>query len=171
MLHARRTSAESYVLAYAYVSVDPSPRASLISGPEFEQLIRSNMDLGMAFDFRVETISWGHARLRLSASERHLRPGGTISGPTLFTLADTALYAAVLSCVGNAPLTVTTDMTIHFLRRAPLGDLLAEARVLKAGRTILHGDITIESAEREGVVCHATGSYARPPGPSRSGSV
>lgn len=146
-----------------------SPRDSLIRADEFEELIRSNMDLGVAFDFRVESISWGHARLVLAASDRHLRPGATISGPTLFTLADTALYAAVLSCVGNEPLTVTTDMTIHFLRRAPRGELIAEARVLKAGRQLLHGDIVIRSAQREGVVCHATGSYAKPPGPTRSG--
>ena len=146
-----------------------SSRDPLIRADEFEELIRANMDLGVAFDFRVESISWGYARLVLAASDRHLRPGATISGPTLFTLADTALYAAVLSCVGNEPLTVTTDMTIHFLRRAPRGELIAEARVLKAGRQLLHGDIVIRSAQREGVVCHATGSYAKPPGPTRSG--
>jgi uncharacterized protein (TIGR00369 family) len=151
------------------VTTKDSARDSLIGAEEFEELIRQNMDLGVAFDFRVEDIGWGHARVVLAANDRHLRPGGTISGPTLFTLADTALYAAVLSCVGNEPLTVTTDMTIHFLRRAPPGELIAEARVLKAGRQLLHGDIVIRSAHREGVVCHATGSYAKPPGPSRSG--
>ncbi len=140
---------------------------SLITGQAFESLIHTHM--GMSFDFSVESISRGHAKLRLRGHERHLRPGGTVSGPLLFTLADTALYAAVLSCVGNEPLTVTTDMTIHFLRRAPLGDLIAEARVLKAGRKLLYGDIEIRSALREGTICHATGSYARPPGPSRGG--
>lgn len=145
-------------------------RVALITGARFEAIIRENMDLGVAFDFGVEEIAWGRARLRLRASERHLRPGGTVSGPTLFTLADTALYAAVLSCVGDAPLTVTTDMTIHFLRRPPPADLIAEARVLKAGRTLLHGAIEIRSVARDGVVAHATGSYAKPPGPSSTGA-
>ncbi len=141
-------------------------RGALITAERFEALIRESMDLGIAFDFRVEELAWGFARLRLHASEQHLRPGGTVSGPTLFTLADTALYAAVLACVGDAPLTVTTDMTIHFLRRPPHADLIATARVLKAGRTLLYGEIEISSTAREGVVCHATGSYARPLGPS-----
>jgi uncharacterized protein (TIGR00369 family) len=124
------------------------------------------MDLGMELDFRVEELKWGYAVLRLAGSERHLRPGGTVSGPILFTFADTALYAAVLSCVGEAPLTVTTDMTINFLRRAPVGELIAEARILKPGRTLIFGDISIRSEARDGVICHATGTYARPPGPS-----
>ena len=146
----------------------PTPQPSNITPEAFETLISSTMNLAVDFSFKVERLQWGFARLRLHASERHLRPGATISGPTLFTLADTALYAAVLACIGHEPLTVTTDMSIHFLRRAPAGDLIAEARVLKAGRQLLHGDIVITSCAREGVVCHASGSYARPSGPSRS---
>jgi uncharacterized protein (TIGR00369 family) len=148
------------------VTPDQVPQEARITAEGFETLISTTMDLGMDFRFKVEELAWGFARLRLHPSERHLRPGATISGPTLFTLADTALYAAVLACVGNEPLTVTTDMSIHFLRRAPAGALLAEARVLKAGRQLLHGDIVIRSEVRDGIVCHATGSYAKPPGPS-----
>ena len=143
-----------------------SDREAQLTGTQFESLVSEHMDLGVAFDFSVEDMRWGFARLRLRASGQHLRPGGTVSGPTLFTLADTALYAAVLSCIGDAPLTVTTDMTIHFLRRPPAGDLIAEARVLKSGRMLSHGVIEIRSESRDGVVCHATGTYARPPGPS-----
>lgn len=144
------------------------PKRTNITPEAFEALISTSMKLSTDFSFKVEQLDWGFARLRLRASEGHLRPGATVSGPTLFTLADTALYAAVLACVGDEPLTVTTDMNIHFLRRAPAGDLIAEARVLKAGRQLLHGDIVITSAARDGIVCHATGSYARPPGPSRA---
>ena len=128
------------------------------------------MKLAPVFDFRVDSLVRGVATVRLVHDPGHLRPGGTISGPTLFTLADTALYAAVLSCLGHAPLAVTTDMTIHFLRRPPAADLIAEARILKEGRTLLHGAIEIRSAARDGVVCHATGSYVHPPGPSRQGA-
>ena len=156
------------MLGCARVNDPRGPREPLISATWFEELIRTQMDLGMDFSFRVEELSWGRAVLRLAASERHLRPGGTISGPILFTFADTALYAAVLSCVGEHPLTVTTDMTINFLRRAPQGELIAEANIHKPGRTLLFGAISIRSEARDGVICHATGTYARPPGPSRA---
>jgi len=103
------------------------------------------------------------ARMRMPVSEQHLRPGGTISGPTMFTLADLAFYAAVLAMIGREPLTVTTNLNINFLRKPALADLIAEARLLKLGRTLAVGEVTILSVGEARPVAHATGTYAIPP--------
>ncbi|WP_051329812.1 PaaI family thioesterase [Niveispirillum irakense] len=95
-----------------------------------------------------------------------VRAGGTLSGPTMFALADVALYGAVLSMIGPEPLAVTSNMTITFLRKPPIRPLVAEARILKLGRKLAYGEVLIHS-EGEGeeageLVAHATGNYAIP---------
>lgn len=140
-----------------------------IDAARFERLVAETMDVG-DMPFRLVTLEHGLAEVVLPPSERFRRAGGTVSGPTLFALADLALYAACLSVLGPQPLAVTTDMTIHFLRRPPLAELRARAEILKAGRTLMVGAIEIRSAAREGVVAHATGTYAVPPGASAVGA-
>ena len=95
-------------------------------------------------------------------NERHLRPGGTVSGPTMFTIADFAFYVAALAMIGREALTVTTTLTINFLRKPPAADLRAEARILKLGRMLATGDVTVFSEGVEGPVAHATVTYAIP---------
>ena len=75
----------------------------------------------------------GSMRLRLKAAPRDLRPGGTVSGASMMALADLAIYAALLGEIGLVPLAVTTSLTMNFLRKPPLADVLAEARLLKVG--------------------------------------
>ena len=126
-------------------------------------MVAEHMSNRFEFDFSVESLASGFARVRLHYDQAQLRHGGTISGPVLFTLADTALYAAVLAAVGMVPAAVTTDMSLHFLRRpAPL-DLIAEARLLKQGRQLLVGEVTIWSEGDPDPVTHVTGTYAVPP--------
>lgn len=108
----------------------------------------------------VEGLTWGEIRLRLAFQPRFLRPGDTISGPTMFALCDTALWGAVWSATGTALMSVTTDMTLHFLRRPGPKDLLAHGRVLKVGRRLSYGEVTLYSDGDPKPVCHATGSYA-----------
>ena len=93
-----------------------------------------------------------------------IRAGGTLSGPTMFALADVALYGAVLSLIGPEPLAVTSNMNINFLRKPPIRPLVAEARILKLGRKLAYGEVLIHSqGEADGeLVAHATGSYAIP---------
>ncbi|MBX3184048.1 MAG: PaaI family thioesterase [Polyangiaceae bacterium] len=137
-------------------------KAPEITPEAFTELVNQTMHVGADFRFRVLELEWGRARVHLEGSETFQRPGGTISGPTLFTLADLTLWAAVLSCIGFEPLAVTSDLTLHFLRRPPLGALEAEARILKCGRRLVHGDVRIASPGRdEAPVCHASGTYAR----------
>jgi len=97
-------------------------------------------------------------------SERDIRPGGTISGPSMFLLADVALYIGILSRIGLVPLAVTTDISIHFLRKpAAHVPLRGECRLIKLGRTLATGDVLIYSEGHEEPVAHAVGSYAIPP--------
>lgn len=113
--------------------------------------------------YAIEEVGERMARVRFSATERHLRPGGTVSGPALFALADLTAYVAVLSAIGPVPLAVTTDLTIHFLRRAQPGDLLCEARILRLGRRLAVIDCAIRPAAAAELVAHAVTTYALPP--------
>ncbi len=102
--------------------------------------------------------------LRLIVGARHLRPGGTVSGPTLFMLADVAVYLAILSQIGPAALTVTTGGSIDFMRKPAAGtDLVAEARILKLGRALAVGDVLIAPATGGAPVARASLTYAIPP--------
>jgi uncharacterized protein (TIGR00369 family) len=109
----------------------------------------------------LEEAGDGRARIRLSVGRRHLRPGETVSGPTMMTLADTALYAALLATDGQATDAVTSQFNISFLRRPPRQDLLAAAELLKAGRRLVVGEVRILGGDGS-LVAHATVTYARP---------
>jgi uncharacterized protein (TIGR00369 family) len=96
--------------------------------------------------------------------ESELRPGGTVSGPVMMTLADVALYIAILARIGIVPLAVTTNLSINFLRK-PRADrrVVARCRLMKLGRTLAVGEVWIHSEGEEEPVAHATGTYAIPP--------
>jgi uncharacterized protein (TIGR00369 family) len=110
----------------------------------------------------IEAIGPMSASIRLKYHADHLRPGGTISGPTMFGLADVALYVAILAQIGRVPLAVTTNMTINFLRKPPPGDLIGEARLMKLGKRLAVGEVALHSFGAAAMVAHATGSYAIP---------
>lgn len=102
--------------------------------------------------------------LRLLVADRHLRPGGTVSGPSIFALADVAVYLAVLARIGPVALAVTTSATIDFLRKpAPGTDLRAEVRVLKLGRVLAVADALIYSVGTPEPVARASLTYSLPP--------
>ena len=108
----------------------------------------------------VEAVDPMTARMRLNVTDRHLRPGGTISGPAMFLLADCAFYVAVLGMIGREPLTVTTNLNINFLSKPGARDLIGQARILKLGRTLAVGDVDLVQDGR--TVAHATCTYALP---------
>ncbi|MHB2168071.1 PaaI family thioesterase [Alsobacter sp. R-9] len=112
--------------------------------------------------WHVEQLGHGTSRLRIDYHESQLRPGGTISGPTMFTLADLALYAAVLGAIGPVALAVTTSLTINFLRKPAAGPLWGECRLLKLGKRLAMGEVTILSELGGPAVAHATGTYSLP---------
>ena len=105
----------------------------------------------------------GGCTVRLNADERHLRPGGTVSGPSLFTLADIGGYVCVLSHAGPDALSVTTNLNINFLRKAEAGPIDGHCRIIKLGKSLLVFDIDIVAGPDKHTVAHATGTYSIPP--------
>jgi uncharacterized protein (TIGR00369 family) len=137
---------------------------SRVSADEFTRVLREGMPSGAAMNFEVTLLERGRAVLRLATDANDLRPGDTVSGPVLFALADLAVYAAVMSAVGVVPLAVTTDATIHFLRRPRAGMLVADARILKEGKRLVVGEVAIShEGEEDAPVAHAVMTYSVPP--------
>ncbi len=118
----------------------------------------------IADQLAIENIAPMTARMRLHCDERHLRPGGTVSGPSIMLLADVTFYVAILAMIGREALTVTTNMNLTFLRKPAKEDLLCDARILKLGRRLVSGDCLLYSASGspDKPVAHATVTYARP---------
>ncbi len=115
-------------------------------------------------DFAIHTSSDDVLTIRLKVTEKHLRPGGTVSGPAMFALADVAIYLAILERIGPVALAVTTNCSIDFMRKpAANTDLLAEARILKLGRVLAVGDVLIFSEGSTKPVARASLTYSIPP--------
>jgi uncharacterized protein (TIGR00369 family) len=110
----------------------------------------------------IERVDYGDIRVRRHFHEDHLRPGGTVSGPTMMELADFAMYVAVFSAVGPQPLAVTTNLNINFLRKPTRADLIAEARLMKVGKRLAVGEVTIFSDGSSDPVAHVTSTYSIP---------
>ncbi|MFC4174258.1 PaaI family thioesterase [Microvirga sp. GCM10011540] len=102
------------------------------------------------------------AQVRMDYHERHLRPGGTLSGPSMMALADLGLYAVILAHIGPVGLAVTTSLNFNFLRKPGQRALVAECRLLKLGKRLAVGEASIYSEGGEDLVCHATGTYSIP---------
>ncbi|MCB2111086.1 MAG: PaaI family thioesterase [Defluviimonas sp.] len=118
----------------------------------------------VAEEFRVERLTADGIVMRLKVDDRHLRPGGTVSGPSIFALADVAVYLAILARIGPVALAVTTNGTVDFLRKPAAGvDLLAEARLLKLGRVLAVGDVLIRSEGSDAPVARSNMTYSIPP--------
>jgi len=118
-------------------------------------------------DFVVEEVGEARMRVRMPVAERHLRPGGTVSGPSMFALADVAIYLMILSRIGPVALAVTTSCSIDFLRKPATGrDLVAEARLLKLGRALAVGDVLVYSDGGTEPVARASLTYSIPPNSS-----
>lgn len=115
----------------------------------------------------IEHLARDRVRLRLPYKDEYLRPGGTVSGPTLMAVADTAAYYLVLANIGFTIHAVTTDLSIHFLRRPEPRDVLAEASLLKLGRKLAVSDVRLYSDGQPEPVAQATVSYSVPSEKSR----
>jgi uncharacterized protein (TIGR00369 family) len=118
---------------------------------------------------QIESIGRKAARARFEIGKKHLRPGNTVSGPTLMALADVAMYAALLGEIGLVPLAVTTNLNINFLRKPAQKDVYADARLLKVGKRLAVGEITLYSDGDPEPVAHVTCTYSIPPRSSRQG--
>lgn len=114
-------------------------------------------------EFEIVQIGNGYCILQFEAGEKHLRPGGTVSGPALFALADVAAYAAILAHIGPVALAVTTNLNINFLRKPAPGLIQGNAKILKLGKRLAIVEISITARENDQLVAHAIATYSLPP--------
>jgi uncharacterized protein (TIGR00369 family) len=123
---------------------------------EFPQAFRGG-------DISIESADGASCRLRQRYSDLMLRPGGTVSGPTLMALADFAMYVVLLSAIGPVGLAVTTNLNINFLRKGVPGhDVLAAARLLKLGKRLAVGEVNLLSDASPDPIAHVTSTYSIP---------
>ncbi len=117
-------------------------------------------------EFEIERLDAEALVMRLNVGDRHLRPGGTVSGPAMFGLADVAAYVATMARIGPEALAVTTNCSIDFMRKPEAGrDVLAKAEVLKLGRSLSVVDVRLFSEGADAPVARATLTYSIPPKP------
>ncbi|MEL7176699.1 MAG: PaaI family thioesterase [Pseudomonadota bacterium] len=115
-------------------------------------------------DFGIEHVAENAITVRLITAKRHLRPGGTVSGPSMFALADVSAYLAILSMIGPKALAVTTNCAIDFMRKPAAGvDLIAKAELLKLGRALAVTDVRLYSEGQADPVARASLTYSIPP--------
>jgi uncharacterized protein (TIGR00369 family) len=132
-----------------------------MSAAEIEQFLTEHFPAAVGFA-RIEELRPSALRLRVPYRDEFLRPGGTLSGPTLMTLADTAIYFLILAHLGPVGLAVTSNLAINFLRKPAARDLIGEARLLKLGKRTAVGDVLMFVDGEPEPVAHATASYALP---------
>ena len=111
----------------------------------------------------IDAAWYGGCRLRQAFREQSLRPGATVSGATIMALGDYAVYVALLASIGWVPLAVTTSLNINFLRKPGRADLIAECRLIKIGRRLAVGEVTIRTDGEEEPAAHLTSTYSIPP--------
>lgn len=135
----------------------------LMQAPELMVFMRQVFDQ-VADDFNVEEVKPGEVTMRLIITEKHLRPGGTVSGPSMFALADVSAYIATLAMIGPKALAVTTSCSMDFMRKPRAGvDLIATAKLLKLGRQLSVSHVLVYSEGMAEPVAQATMTYAIPP--------
>jgi acyl-coenzyme A thioesterase PaaI-like protein len=112
----------------------------------------------------VEEVGERSATVSHPVGTAQLRPGGTVSGPLLMTVADVALYVAILGTIGLVPLAVTTSLNINCLHRpSPHYPITGVCRLIKVGRILVVGEVALYSDRNEEMVAHAVGTYSVPP--------
>jgi uncharacterized protein (TIGR00369 family) len=139
-------------------------RAGVMSAEEVtEMLHREFPQMASSGATVIEEVWHGGCRVRRKFNERSLRPGGTISGPTMMGLTDFSMYVAILASIGPVALAVTTNLNINFLRKPAQKDLVAHTRLVKLGKRLAVGDVEIYSDGEDDMVAHATATYSIPP--------
>ncbi len=130
---------------------------------EFNVLLAEEMPFALEAGLTLEEMKNGEATMMLPCDDSMLRPGGTISGPSMMMLADACMYAVVLSMIGRVALAVTTNFNINFLRKPAPGTISAEGKIIKLGKRLAVIQVTLFSINEEEPIAHATGTYSIPP--------
>ncbi len=139
-----------------------------MTASEVNDFISAGIPAFSDYGYRVDAVNADSVRVRYAYNEKALRPGGSLSGPTMMTLADTAMYALILARLGPVALAVTQNLNINFLRKPRHADLIAEARFLRLGRQSAVIDVLIFAEGEDEPVAQSTGTYAIPARESRT---
>ena len=140
--------------------MSPPPRITIEA---FAAVMRELVPYVGQLDIRIARLGYGTITLVMPPSDLLLRPGGTIAGPAQMALADIAMYGLVMSRLGRVELAVTTSLSINFLRRPEPAAITAEGRLLKLGKRLAVGDVTLTSEGVAEPVAHAVVTYSLPP--------
>mgnify|MGYP001351987644 FL=1 len=113
--------------------------------------------------YRIVDLQQGYARVIQNITQENLRPGGTVSGPTIFSLVDIGMYILLLAHIGKEPLAVTTNCSIDFLKKPTMDEeLFADCNLLKLGKTLVVGEVLVKSSEKETLIARSSITYYRP---------
>ena len=113
--------------------------------------------------YRIVDLQQGYARVIQNITQENLRPGGTVSGPTIFSLVDIGMYILLLAHIGKEPLAVTTNCSIDFLKKPTMDEeLFADCNVLKLGKTLVVGEVLVKSSEKKALLARSSITYYRP---------
>jgi uncharacterized protein (TIGR00369 family) len=146
------------------VSMQPNPDYTLsLNRSELSEYVKEVFPQAETYQWKVEQLVPGSIAVSMEIEERHLRPGGTVSGPTMFALADVAAYLVILGHIGKVALAVTTSLNINFLSRPPQGNLMARCSLIKLGKRLAICELHITGVEDEHIVAQATVTYSIPP--------
>ncbi len=144
--------------------LQPDARYSLaLNKDELTVYVREVFPQSGTYRWSVEELVPGSIKVAMEIDDDHLRPGGTVSGPTMFALADVAAYLVILGHVGKVALAVTTSLNINFLAKPPAGNLQAECRLIKLGKRLATCEVHITGAHDDNIVAQATATYSIPP--------
>ena len=133
-----------------------------MTAKQVEALIRGGLPAAAEQGVVVESVGENRARVRYRFTESMIRPGGTVSGPTLMSLADAAMYAAILANLDGQEMAVTQNLNINFLSKPGQADLIGDAEILRLGRRSAMLEVRLYSDGNDVMVAHVTGTYAIP---------
>ncbi len=136
---------------------------SRITKTEIFDIVAESLPVAASLSPKIDKLKAGQATVRMPYKPDFVRPGGTISGPTMMALADFTMYVVVLSLIGRVELAVTTNLNINFLRKPAPKDLIADGRILKLGKRLAVMEVAIYSKGEREPVAHVTGTYSIPP--------
>lgn len=136
-----------------------------VTAEQFEELMERELPFAKTMGLAVDQVGESSVQMRAVYNEAFLRPGGTVSGPVMMGLADAAMYLAVMARIGPVALAVTTQLSINFLRKPKPGDVIAVAKLLKLGKRLAVGEVSLYSASHpdDEMVAHVTATYSIPP--------
>ena len=137
---------------------------AVMTATELQDFLAREFPQVSGLNLRIEEARDRYVRVRMPFDDQHLRPGGTVSGPAMMTVADCSVYLAILATLGAVAQAVTTNLNANFLSRPEPKDIVAEARIIKLGRRLAFGEVDIFSDGIEEPVAHVTATYAIPDG-------